>query len=100
MLIAMLLPLLLAIHLPVQEVEAPPGDEIVVRATKRKCRLAIANRILSDAEFQRRAAEWAAGRPVRVIVPAATDYKCLAKIMFRLNEHGVKRAAFIDAGSE
>lgn len=74
-----------------------PADEIVVVSTrKRKCRMEIANRIISDAEFKARAAEWAAGKPVRVVVPKGTDYKCMAKIMFELNEHGVYRAQFVD----
>lgn len=72
------------------------GDEIIVRATKRKCAVEIADHILSDREFKARAAEWATGKPLRVIVPPRTDYKCLAKIMFKLNDHGVVRADFVD----
>ncbi|MBO9714928.1 hypothetical protein [Sphingomonas sp.] len=93
--------------LALQQQSAPPAtgdvapeDVIVVTAKKHKCRLSIASRVISDSEFQKRAAEWAAGRPVRVMVPAGTDYQCLAKIMFRLNDHGVKRAAFVDAPAE
>jgi hypothetical protein len=74
-----------------------PADEIVVVSTrKRKCRLEIASRIISDQEFKARAADWAAGKAVRVIVPPGTDYKCLAKIMFKLNDHGVRRADFVE----
>jgi hypothetical protein len=77
--------------------EVDPADEIVVVSSrKRKCRMELANRVLSNAEFKARAAEWAAGKPVRVLVPPRTDYKCLAKIMFKLNEHGVRRANFVD----
>lgn len=83
-----------------QATTAPAEDEIVVRASRRKCEMAIADRILSDAEFKARAAEWAAGKPVRVIVPNGTDYKCLAKIMFRLNDHGVTHAAFVDRAGQ
>jgi len=78
-----------------------PADEIVVVSSrKRKCRMELAHRVLSDSEFKARAAEWAAGKPVRVLVPPRTDYKCLAKIMFKLNEHGVRRANFIDVKGE
>ena len=97
----MIASLLLALLAPRQA--APPevvGDEIVVRASRRKCRMEIANRILSDSEFKARAAEWAAGRPIRVVVPAGTHYRCLAKIMFRLNDHGVTRAHFLDAPAD
>ena len=87
-----------------QQVPPPPpvveGDEIRVRGTRRKCAIEIAHRTISDAEFKARAAEWAAGKPVRVIVPAGTDYKCLARIMFRLNDHGVVRADFVDAPAD
>jgi hypothetical protein len=98
----MILALLFAVALP-QGQSAPPvaeGDEIVVRATRRKCAIEIAHRTVSDAEFKARAADWAAGRPVRVIVPAGTGYKCLARIMFRLNDHGVVRAVFVDAPAQ
>lgn len=83
-----------------QSVDPVEGDEIVVRGSRRKCQMSVASRILSDAEFKARAAEWAAGRPVRVLVPAGTTYKCRARIMFRLNDHGVTRAQFIDTPVE
>jgi len=72
------------------------GGEVVVVATRGKCGIAIANRILSSAEFSERSAEWARGVPVRVIVPAGSDYRCLARIMFKLADKGVTRAEFID----
>ncbi|WP_375272838.1 hypothetical protein [Sphingomonas sp.] len=50
--------------------------------------------MLSDAEFNRRAAEWAAGTPVRVVAPRGADYRCLAKIAFRLADRGVKKIIF------
>jgi len=75
---------------------APQPDDIVVRAVRHKCRIEIANRILSDPEFNARAKEWAQGVPVRVIAPAQADYKCLAKIAFRLNDKGVRLIYFID----
>ena len=64
-------------------------------ARRGKCGVAIADRILSSREFDARAAEWANGTPVRVVVPAGSDYRCLAKIMFRLQDKGVTRADFV-----
>jgi biopolymer transport protein ExbD len=75
---------------------APEPAEIVVRAARKKCRVQIADRVLSDPEFNARLDEWAKGVPVSVVVPAGTDYKCLAKIVFRLNDKGVRRVAFVD----
>lgn len=75
-------------------VEPVPVD-VVVTARKRRCDVSIANRVISDAEFKARAAEWAAGVPVRVVAPASADYKCLAKIAFRLADHGVTRITFL-----
>ena len=74
-----------------------PIDEIVVTAAKRgRCDLSVAGRIIADPEFKARAAEWRAGRPVTVVVPASARVTCLAKIMFRLADHGVTRAVFVD----
>ena len=78
-------------------------DEILVVAKPRKCDLSVAGRTLRSREFKARAAEWAAGRPVRVVVPTDARTKCLAKIMFRLHDNGVTRAEFaaesVDASS-
>lgn len=76
-------------------VEAP-GDEVVVVARRRRCDLALAGRIVGSAEFRARAAEWRAGRPVTVVVPPDARVPCLAKIMFRLADHGATRAVFVD----
>jgi hypothetical protein len=93
----MLAALLLLALVPQQADAVDPADEIVVVSSrKRKCRMEIASRVISDKEFKARAADWAAGKPVRVIVPPRTDYKCLAKIMFKLNDHGVRRADFVE----
>ncbi len=73
------------------------ADEILVVAKPRKCDLSVAGRTMRDPEFKVRAAEWAAGRPVRVVVPIDARTKCLAKIMFRLHDKGVTRAEFVDA---
>lgn len=72
---------------------AEPG-EVVVTARKRKCEIAIADRIVKDKEFRARAAEWAGGTPVRVVIANGASYKCLAKIVFKLNDYGVRRVTF------
>ena len=69
--------------------------EVVVTARRRRCDVSVANRLVSDAEFRARAAQWAAGVPVRVVAPASADYKCLAKIAFRLADYGVTRITFV-----
>ena len=74
-------------------------SEVVVVAKSRKCDLAIGGRTMRDADFKRHAAEWAAGRPVRVVVPHAARTQCLAKIMFKLHDRGVTQAEFVDAPS-
>jgi hypothetical protein len=76
----------------------PPAEqpvEIVVRAGRLHCRVQIADRVISDAEFSRRAKEWAKGTPVRVVVPSSSDYRCLSKIAFRLGNHGVRMIEFV-----
>jgi hypothetical protein len=70
--------------------------EVVVVAKRRKCDTSVAGRVLSDREFSRRAAEWAAGTPVRVVVPTRADIRCLAKITFRLADKGVRNVEFVD----
>lgn len=70
--------------------------EIVVVAKRRKCDTSVAGRILSDREFNARAAEWAAGTPVRVVAPTRSDIRCLAKITFRLADKGVRNVEFVD----
>lgn len=71
------------------------ADEILVVAKPRKCDLSVAGRTLRSPEFKARAVEWAAGRPVRVVVPTDARARCLAKIMFRLHDKGVTRAEFV-----
>lgn len=85
---------LLAALLTLQAAVTPPPADVVVVARRRGCDIAIASRIISDAEFRRRAAEWAAGTPVRVTAPTSADYKCLARIVLKLNEYGVTRVIF------
>lgn len=70
--------------------------EIVVVAKSRKCTLSSEGRTLRNADFKLYAAEWAAGRLVRIVVPRAARTRCLAKIMFKLHDHGVTQAEFVD----
>ena len=74
-------------------------SEIIVVAKPRKCELSSAGRTLRNADFKRYAAEWVAGRPVRIVVPRAARTQCLAKIMFKLHDHGVTQAEFVDMPS-
>ena len=84
--------LLVAQSAPLAE---PTPVDVVVTARRRRCDVSVANRVVTDAEFKARAAEWAAGVPVRVTAPASADYKCLAKIAFRLADYGVTRITFL-----
>jgi hypothetical protein len=90
----LLLLLIAAAQVSAMREPQPAPAEIVVVARSRKCDVSVANRVLSDAEFKRRATEWAAGTPVRVVAPPDTDYRCLAKIAFRLADRGVKKIIF------
>ena len=78
--------------------EAEPA--IVVTGTRRgRCRVQLAQRSLSDRELGALAREWATlGRPVTVIRPAGADYRCLARIAFRLQDQGVRLIRFVDRG--
>lgn len=64
------------------------ADEILIMARPRKCDLSVARRTLRSPESKALAAEWAAGRPVRVVVPTDARIRCLAKIMFRPHDNG------------
>lgn len=76
--------------------DPPVGDDIVVVAARRNCRVRFANRDMSESEFRRRASEWAAGKPVRVIARQSTDINCLAKIAFKLADRGVRLIQFVE----
>lgn len=102
------MPMILALALALQAQPAPPvvppaaapadpvPDDIVVVARRHKCNVEMAERTLSAGEFDARMKIWALGKPVRVYAPADSDYKCLAKIMFRLADRGVKLVQFVD----
>ena len=70
--------------------------EIIVVAKSRKCDLSSAGRTLRNADLRKYAVDWAAGHPVRIVVPRAARTMCLAKIMFKLHDHGVTQAEFVD----
>ncbi|MEA3016753.1 MAG: hypothetical protein QOI38_1475 [Sphingomonadales bacterium] len=74
------------------------GPAIVVTGTRRgRCRMRLAGRDLSDRALAAHAQEWAVlGRPVRVIRPPGADYRCLARIAFRLQDQGVRLIHFVD----
>ena len=76
--------------------QEPAPVEVVVTALRAKCDTSVAGRVLSDREFKARAAEWAAGTPVRVVAPTRSDYRCLAKITFRLADRGVRNVEFVE----
>ncbi|HEX8556029.1 MAG TPA: hypothetical protein VF695_15080 [Sphingomonas sp.] len=75
--------------------QAAAGDVVVV--ARNSCDLSVAGKAVRGKALDRYAAEWRAGRPVRIMVPAALRTRCLAKVMFRLHDRGVTRADFIDA---
>jgi hypothetical protein len=89
--------LILAAALLLQE--PPAGDTIVVTAERSKCTVRLADKPLSDPEFAAHAAEWAAGRPLRVYAPHTSDHDCLAQIVFKLNKKGVRVIHFADGGT-
>jgi hypothetical protein len=72
------------------------GDTIVVTAERTRCTVRLADKPLSDPEFAAHAREWAAGRTLRVYAPSASDEKCLARIVFKLNKKGVRVIHFVD----
>jgi len=74
----------------------PAADDIVVTAAKTGCRVQLAEKILSDAEFRERAKRWAEGAPVRVVARATTSFACMKEIAFKLTDWGVKRIQFVD----
>ena len=92
----MMLALLIGTLAQAAAATAPP--EIVVTARgRRKCKVELEDRALSNGELAKRARGWAAsGTAVRVIRPRRADYRCLAKVAFSLNEHGVTLIEFVD----
>lgn len=71
---------------------APEPATIVVTGSKPgKCRMQLADRALSDRQFEAHAGEWARlGLAIRIVHPARVDHLCLARIAFRLHDRGVR----------
>jgi hypothetical protein len=86
---------------PQPEAVPEPAEIIVTGLRKGRCRVRLARRSLSDREFEAHAREWAAlGRPVSVVSPARATRRCLARIVFRLNDQGVRLVHFRDAAED
>lgn len=81
---------------PVQDPPAVGGDDIVITARKKGCDVSMDGRVLSDTQFNSQARVWAAGKPVRVRASARESLGCMSKIAFRLAEHGVRNATYVD----
>jgi hypothetical protein len=92
--------LLVAQPAPVRS--APEPATIVVTGSKPgKCRMRLADRALSERQFEAHVGEWARlGRAIRVVHPARTDQLCLARIAFRLHDRGVRVFHFVEAARE
>lgn len=87
--------ILAALLMLAAQAEAP---EIVVSGVRRgRCRLQLAQRRIGERQLDEHAREWAAlGTPVRVRRPAGADYRCLARLVLRLNDNGVRLVHFVD----
>jgi hypothetical protein len=88
--------LLFALQLVVPQENTARADDIVVTAVRDTCTLRFADKTMTDAEFDARAAEWRAGRPVRVISRADADLPCVRRIASKLFGRGVTRIEFVD----
>lgn len=93
----MLMVLLLIAAVPPAPITAAQPVEIVVTARRNRCRVRIADRLLSDRELAAKAEEWSKGTAVRIVAPERLGYKCLAKIASRLGARGVRLIEFVDA---
>ena len=74
----------------------PIPEDIVVTAVLNSCKVKFADKNMTDAEFDRRAAEWKAGKPVRVISRGDADFACVRKIASKLFARGVMKIIFVD----
>ena len=92
--------LLLAVQ-PAREpaAAAPQEAETIVVTGSRpgRCRMRLADRALSERQFESHAGQWARlGLAIRVLHPADTHYLCLARIAFRLERRGVRLFHFVE----
>lgn len=74
----------------------PRSDDIIVTAVRDTCNLRFADKAMTDAQFDARAEEWKAGKPVRLILRSDADFPCVRKIAKRLFDKGVTRIEFAD----
>ena len=73
--------ILLALALQTAPVDnTPQPDDIVVTAVRDTCTLRFADKTMTDAQFDARAAEWKAGRPVRMVQRSDADFPCVRKL--------------------
>lgn len=77
------------------EAEAEAGDEIVVTGRRDYCTFTIDGKPVARGEIDRRAARWAAGQPLRVLVQDINDFRCLTKIAAQLSRRGARAFAFV-----
>jgi hypothetical protein len=75
---------------------SPQPDDIVITATRDSCKVKFADKDMTDAEFDRRAEEWKAGKPVRVISRGDAAFACVRKISSKLFARGVMKILFVD----
>ncbi len=73
----------------------PQADDIVVTAVRDKCVVRYADKTMTDADLDARAAEWKSGTPVRVTA-RDVDFACARKIANRLFAKGVMKVVFVD----
>lgn len=77
--------------------QAEPPEIVVSGLRRGRCRLQLAEQTIGDRALARHAREWAAlGTPVRVRRPAGASYRCLARLVLKLNEQGVRLVHFVD----
>lgn len=81
---------------PLASSEPQPDDIVVTATTKAGCVVRFADKDMSDADLDKRAAEWKAGKPVRVISRVETDFPCVRKIAMKLFDRGVMKVIFVD----
>ncbi|THD37187.1 MAG: hypothetical protein E7773_03885 [Sphingomonas sp.] len=74
----------------------PRADDIIVSASRDTCTLRFADKTMTDAQFNARAEEWKAGKPVRLILRSSADFPCVRKIAKQLFDKGVTRIEFAD----
>jgi biopolymer transport protein ExbD len=78
---------------------APEPDDIVVQAKRARCSIQLRGREMSNRELDAHIRDWAGGRSVRVSAPDTASYRCLSKIVFKLQDKGIQVVEFVDPGS-